>query len=228
MSGIARSCLGLAQISAVVDSDMPAAMHHLSYPVNLMQPTFKEIAGLVAEGVAGRRLWNGQLLSMGSELERVLCFILLGRFDDLASDYAACNDPTLFSPLDQDWVLPLLSRQILYCAIGQHDRVSFANYAKAKGLKKSDFFHGYELLVEAVAHADSAGFSRELELRHAAYSLRQRSRKSDPMWGYGHEGRDCFDVIGTALCRLAAMRGLSVESPSERIYPRALWSGGAI
>ncbi len=228
LSGIATGCLQLGQISAIVDGDIHAAMCHFSYPAKLKQPTFKEIAALVAKGVEGRFAWDGQLLSMGSQLERLLCFLLVGRFDAIASDYAACSNSILFQPLDQEFARPFLTWQILYCATGQYDKVSFASFEKKRGsFKKSEFGFGYELLVDAVASGNSEKFSRELEAREAAFVRRQRSRKSDRMWGYGYDGRDCFDVFGSALCRLARARGLNFQAPSERFYPRAFWEGQA-
>lgn len=221
LSGIARCSLRLAQVSLVVDNDFEAAQKHLVYPILGGHPNFREISNAVAEGKTGMRPWNGQLLEFGSQLERLLCFILSGRFDELASDYAACFEQDIFSPGDDSWALPRLTKQLLLAATSRYDQMSFENWEKSRGNGKSNFFHGYERLLQALAGTEARRFEEELAVLAAGFIRRARSRRQDDTWGYGYRNMGCFDTLGTAICLLGRRKGLVFPSPVPRVFPLA-------
>ncbi|WP_338845272.1 hypothetical protein V8J88_16360 [Massilia sp. W12] len=156
----------------------------------------------------------------------MLCFILAGQFERLTADYAACMHTELFQATDQDCQLPFLVWQLYYCACGQYSKACLSGYeTKRLQFKKTEFAFGYEHLLAALVAGDGALFSQQLQSRADAFARRQRSRKDDALWGYGGAGRDCFDVLGTAICRLAWRRGMQFTPVPERFYPPLFWQG---
>jgi hypothetical protein len=95
-------------------------------------------------------------------------------------------------------------------------QMSEARSRRSRNRNKGPVFKDCHLLILAWAGGQSAAFNAELAKRCPAFKKRKSSRLI-------HAAQWCFDTLGTAMCRLAHARGLTVEVPDAKLYPMAFW-----
>lgn len=88
--------------------------------------------------------------------------------------------------------------------------------------RKRDVLEGYDALVAAIAVGNATAFEQARTAAVVAYPSRVKRREVALNWhGEGKIAQAAtFDVVGTALCRLARWRGLDVEIDTP-LYPAA-------
>lgn len=99
LRSIASNSLFLGQAEYVTRSDTAAAARYFAIPLGpKAEPGFRATAKMLEEGVGGLRPWDGEKLTPGNQIERIVCYVLLGKLDELVNEYASLEDsPELFS-----------------------------------------------------------------------------------------------------------------------------------
>ncbi len=118
----------------------------------------------------------------------------------------------------------IFARQLIWLVQGKYSDIDENAYAKDHYFKQSSFLFGYHTLLFALARGDSTAFSAQLAVCSAVFQKRKRSKLLEIEWGYGPLAAQFgFDVVGTALCKLAVRRGLPFTEPEQRWYPKEFW-----
>ena len=73
--------------------------------------------------------------------------------------------------------------------------------------------------------SDKTKFVQEMAACCEAFKKRKKSRLLGTTWGYGVASHFCFDIVDTALYRLAVQRGLQFPMQEQRYYPVEFWRG---
>lgn len=223
-NAICTTSLELGQFAYVVKQNIDAAKAYFAFPSSsAASPGFLETCRMVQTAMTGKSSWNGERMSMVGQLEGIVCSLLLGRVNDVAEEYAMCDDADLFVASDKIFARVIFSKQLVYGVQGKCDSILEADYAKCRDLKPSLFLYGYHRMLLSIARGDSAAFQTELADCCAAFQKRGSARQDHYVWGYKEAAQWSFDVLGTALCRLATQRGIDVAAPDATVYPSAFW-----
>lgn len=223
-TGRATRSLLLAQYEYVVQDNLEASRRWLRY-VDTVPPTFDACAKYMQEAVHGQRLWNKVLLSLEG-VELVICLLLLGDFDRIATEYeVVLNGEPLFQPADVTSQRAVLCRHLILHSQGRGGEMAEASYAQAIKRPQGTIFRDYCTLLLTLNTCDAASFNAELAKRAVAFRRRKSSKLIESTWGYGEAAQWCFDVVGTSICRLAHRQGIPVDNPDSRLYPEAFWLG---
>lgn len=222
MAGLGANALMLAQYAYVVRKDAVAARRWLQLLADV-EPGFSTFARYMQEAMHGERSWDRQLLSLETQLEPVLCLLLLGRVEDVAERYKAVRERTLFNVAEARAIRATLTRHLILASLGDLSGVTEQDYARCTDLRKVVVFKDYHLLMLALASGDTVKFNTELAAIATLFRKRKSSKLIHKEWGFGEAASWCFDALGTAICRLAARQGLAIEVPDSRLYPDDFW-----
>ena len=218
---ITVAALKLSQISCVMHGNWQQAREYLAIPLGL-ECNFDVLAKLVHEGIQGIRLWDGERLSLVGRVEHLLCYLLLNRTAEIGVEYAAFRQKELFIEYDLHNWGAIFSRHLILASQSCYAEIRIEDYAKSK-MKKNDFLHEAHTALIALAQGDEAKFAQEMAACCEAFKKRKKSRLLGTNWGYGVASHFCFDIVGTALYRLAVQRGLQFPMPEQRYYPVEFW-----
>lgn len=220
---ITVASLELAQIAYVVGKDLDGARAHLAVPLSRdLAPSFNALALLVQEGIDEQREWDGIKMSLGPQSERLFCYLLLKRTQEVGREYALVDHRPLFLDSEEYNSRAVFNRHLIYAIEERYGEISQNDYAKAP-VKKSTFFYGAHLALDAIARGDEAAFAAQIADCTIRFKKRKRSIHIAMTWGFGIASNFCFDVVGTALYRLAVQRGLRFPAPDARWYPESFW-----
>lgn len=220
--GNAARALVVAQYEYVIRHDVEAARRSLAY-VDQHPPGFADCVRYLREAMRGERPWDNTLLSL-SDIEVVICLMLLGDFERIASEYeAVLTNESLFQPNDVLFLRPVLCRHLILASQGRGREITTDHYEKPVKRAKDPVFRNYHLLLLALGRSDAESFNAELAKLYGAFGKRKSSRLMHAEWGFGEATQWCFDVLGTAVCRLAHRQGLRVINPNARLYPEDFW-----
>lgn len=229
LSTIAVSALELGQFKYVVDRDVAAARSCFEVPLGEMaSPGFGQLAQLVDEGRGKGRAWDGRLMELAGELERVICYLLLRRYQQLNAEYDVVHRPELFNAVDFKGWRATFTRHLVHAASGEYNLISSAEYDRCRDLKPGEFVFGYHRAICALGAGDEDAFAREMTWCSEAFAKRGSSRQVGVVWGYREASAWTFDVIGTVLLGLAERKGMRVTAPSVDLYPEPFWKAGAL
>ena len=224
-SMIAVSALNLTQIAWVIHGNLQQARQYLAVPLSSdLEPNFGALAKLLDEGIRGLRRWDGEKMSLLQQPEHLLCYLLLNRTTEIAMEYAAFRQAELFHKHDIYSWRAIFARHLILASQGCYEELRIEDYAKLDPkMKKSDFLFVAHTALVALAQGDEAKFAQEMAACCEAFKKRKKSRLLASTWGYGIASHFCFDVVGTALYRLAVQRGLNFPQPEQRYYPVEFW-----
>lgn len=222
-SAIAVTSLLLGQISWVMHGNLQQAREYFATPLSVeLEPNFGALAKMVDEGMRGLRPWDGQKMSLLQQLEHLLCYLLLNRTAEIAQEYASFKQEDLYHAPDlQSWGV-IFALHLIKASQGHYEEINLDDYTKTK-IKKSAFLYEAHTALIALAQGDEAKFAQEMAACCEAFKKRKKSRLLASTWGYGIASHFCFDVVGTALYRLAVQRGLNFPQPEQRYYPVEFW-----
>lgn len=213
----------LAQYEYLVNNDTVAAKSWISIVLNEMPANFPICVEYMRQAIQGGRPWDGVLLGL-NDIESVLCYFLVGDIDRLVLDYCSVihNEP-LFRLGDVEGLSPILIRHMLFLSIGQGSKFSEHHYVRLVKRDRSQVFLGFHMLLLALSRNDVSAFNAELASRVPMLRRRRSSRQTYSGWGFGVSSEWCFDLLGTAACRLAYRLGIKIENPDSRWFPEPFW-----
>ena len=223
LSTITNASIDLAQIAWIVRENLQQAREYFSIPLSPdLEPNFGAVAKLVDEGLRGLRAWDGEKMSLMGQAEHLICYLLLNRTAEIAEEYAVFRQKELFIEYDLHSWRAIFARHLILASQGCYEEIKIEDYAKSK-MKKNDFLHEAHTALIALAQGDETKFAQEMAACCEAFKKRKKSRIIDMTWGYGVASHFCFDIVGTALYRLAVQRGLQFPMPEQRYYPVEFW-----
>jgi hypothetical protein len=159
-------------------------------------------------------------------LAPVVCFALAGLDDSMFRIAMGAENAVFALPRRAPKNMLLASRFSLdFASCVRPAKTKQTAYKANPPIPAGHSFHGYDRLLQPLADGDSKEFNAACAPLEQAFLARAKERDDSLNWyGYGKLAQAaCFDALGTAMMRIAHLRGLKVAGDSP-VHPRAFIS----